>query len=248
MKSKRGALRLETHLSTEPPTPGKNPRLSHSHEYSGRAQRYAAPSPKEPSSLDSLKRSFDLSSIPQDFSAATQKRISAGLRRRAAPQRLTMHGFLPAQWTTPHTSGDYHASSARKSRPAQPFEAARAGSLSSEPHQSAQWLGYLSQSTPIGGESLFRDPSAGAAAIISPAATICSAAGRLVKSIFLRSIRVYQLCLSPVMPSACRFYPSCSEYSYEAVQKWGAWKGGRLALGRLLRCRPWGGRGYDPVP
>jgi hypothetical protein len=61
-------------------------------------------------------------------------------------------------------------------------------------------------------------------------------------------IRFYQACLSPVLPSNCRFYPSCSTYAFEAVEKWGVWHGGRLALGRLLRCRPWGRFGYDPVP
>jgi putative membrane protein insertion efficiency factor len=61
-------------------------------------------------------------------------------------------------------------------------------------------------------------------------------------------IRLYQLILSPVLPSACRFQPSCSHYGYEAIQKYGALKGGRLAIWRILRCNPWGGSGYDPVP
>ncbi|HZO99078.1 MAG TPA: membrane protein insertion efficiency factor YidD [Terriglobia bacterium] len=69
-----------------------------------------------------------------------------------------------------------------------------------------------------------------------------------MKTVVLTLIRFYQGCLSPTLPSACRFYPSCSSYAYEAVEKWGAWHGCRMALGRLLRCRPWGGHGYDPVP
>ena len=69
-----------------------------------------------------------------------------------------------------------------------------------------------------------------------------------MKLLVLGLIRFYQACLSPVLPSACRHYPSCSAYAYEAVEKWGVWRGGRLALGRLLRCRPWGSFGYDPVP
>jgi putative membrane protein insertion efficiency factor len=65
----------------------------------------------------------------------------------------------------------------------------------------------------------------------------------------LGSIRFYQACISPVMPSVCRFHPSCSAYAFEAVQTWGAWKGGRLALARLVRCQPWSKKfGYDPVP
>ena len=61
-------------------------------------------------------------------------------------------------------------------------------------------------------------------------------------------IRAYQLLLSPVLPPACRFLPSCSEYAAEAIQRHGALCGGRLALQRLARCHPWGGSGYDPVP
>jgi hypothetical protein len=69
-----------------------------------------------------------------------------------------------------------------------------------------------------------------------------------VKFITLGLIRFYQACLSPTVPSSCRFYPSCSEYAYEAVERWGAWRGIRLALGRLMRCRPFGSHGIDPVP
>jgi hypothetical protein len=69
-----------------------------------------------------------------------------------------------------------------------------------------------------------------------------------MKLLLLGLIRFYQACFSPAMPLACRFYPSCSAYAFEAVEKWGVWRGGRLALGRLLRCRPWGSYGYDPVP
>ena len=69
-----------------------------------------------------------------------------------------------------------------------------------------------------------------------------------MKFLVLGLIRSYQTCFSPALPSACRFYPSCSAYAYEAVEKWGVWRGVRLALGRLLRCRPWGGYGCDPVP
>ena len=69
-----------------------------------------------------------------------------------------------------------------------------------------------------------------------------------MKLLVLGLIRFYQACLSPLLPSACRHFPSCSAYAFEAVEKWGAWKGGRLALGRVLRCRPWGSYGYDPVP
>ncbi len=61
-------------------------------------------------------------------------------------------------------------------------------------------------------------------------------------------IRVYQLVVSPWIPAACRFTPTCSTYAREAIERYGARRGGWFALRRLARCHPWGGHGYDPVP
>jgi putative membrane protein insertion efficiency factor len=61
-------------------------------------------------------------------------------------------------------------------------------------------------------------------------------------------IRVYQLSLSMLMGRRCRFLPTCSDYAMEAVARYGAVDGGRLALRRVSRCHPWGGEGFDPVP
>lgn len=61
-------------------------------------------------------------------------------------------------------------------------------------------------------------------------------------------IRAYQLLVAPLLPPSCRYYPSCSHYAAEAVALHGPWHGSWLALRRLLRCHPWGGSGYDPVP
>jgi len=61
-------------------------------------------------------------------------------------------------------------------------------------------------------------------------------------------IRLYQIFLSPLFPSACRFYPTCSEYAREALLTYGVFKGCRLALRRLMKCRPFGPGGFDPVP
>ena len=60
--------------------------------------------------------------------------------------------------------------------------------------------------------------------------------------------RGWQIGPSRVFPDSCRYAPSCSEYAILAVEKHGAIKGGWLAVKRLLRCHPWGGHGYDPVP
>jgi putative membrane protein insertion efficiency factor len=62
------------------------------------------------------------------------------------------------------------------------------------------------------------------------------------------AIRTYQLLISPAFPPSCRYYPSCSDYAAEAVRRHGPWRGSLLAAQRLLRCHPWGGSGYDPVP
>ncbi len=61
-------------------------------------------------------------------------------------------------------------------------------------------------------------------------------------------IRTYQLLLSPLLGNHCRFYPSCSQYAVEAIERHGAWRGSLLAVRRLLRCHPWHPGGIDPVP
>jgi putative membrane protein insertion efficiency factor len=64
----------------------------------------------------------------------------------------------------------------------------------------------------------------------------------------LKLIRAYQRVFSPIMPPVCRYQPTCSHYAYEAVERYGAIRGGWMALRRLGRCRPGGRSGYDPVP
>ncbi|MCH5318461.1 MAG: membrane protein insertion efficiency factor YidD [Paramuribaculum sp.] len=61
-------------------------------------------------------------------------------------------------------------------------------------------------------------------------------------------VRIYQIVISPLLPASCRFYPTCSQYTIEAVKKHGPLKGSYYAIKRILRCHPWGGSGYDPVP
>jgi putative membrane protein insertion efficiency factor len=69
-----------------------------------------------------------------------------------------------------------------------------------------------------------------------------------MKRITLFTIRFYQKAISPYLPSACRYTPTCSYYSQEAVQRYGVVRGSWLGLKRLARCHPLGGKGYDPVP
>tara|TARA_B100001093_G_scaffold240491_1_gene230283 strand:+ start:225 stop:446 length:222 start_codon:yes stop_codon:yes gene_type:complete len=65
---------------------------------------------------------------------------------------------------------------------------------------------------------------------------------------FLVIIRIYQTLISPLLPSTCRFSPTCSEYSKQSLIKHGLIKGIILSVKRILKCNPWGGNGYDPVP
>ena len=60
-------------------------------------------------------------------------------------------------------------------------------------------------------------------------------------------VRAYRLLLSPYLPPSCRYLPTCSQYAEEALDKYGALKGGMIALKRISRCHPWGGHGYDPL-
>lgn len=69
-----------------------------------------------------------------------------------------------------------------------------------------------------------------------------------MRRIMLWIIRGYQKAISPLLPPSCRYVPSCSEYGYEAIQRYGAVKGGYMAVRRVLRCNPFHPGGYDPVP
>ena len=69
-----------------------------------------------------------------------------------------------------------------------------------------------------------------------------------MKYIFIALIKFYQMYISPRFPASCRFIPTCSAYGLEAIQKYGALKGGILAIKRVLRCHPGNPGGFDPVP
>lgn len=69
-----------------------------------------------------------------------------------------------------------------------------------------------------------------------------------MKKLFILPIRFYQKVISPLKPPSCRFYPTCSNYGIEAIEKHGVIKGGYLTINRILRCQPFCKGGYDPVP
>ena len=70
----------------------------------------------------------------------------------------------------------------------------------------------------------------------------------IIVSVLLIPIYLYKYLISPILPNACRYNPTCSQYAVEALKKHGPIKGGWLTLKRILSCNPWGGHGYDPVP
>lgn len=71
---------------------------------------------------------------------------------------------------------------------------------------------------------------------------------RILSWLLLLPIFFYRYFISPIKPPTCRYTPTCSQYAVEAIQKHGPFKGLVLAIKRILRCHPWGGHGYDPVP
>jgi len=72
--------------------------------------------------------------------------------------------------------------------------------------------------------------------------------GQFFKTLFIFPVRIYQWIISPLFPPSCRFQPSCSHYTVEAIQEWGPLKGLWMGLKRLSRCHPWSEGGEDPVP
>jgi hypothetical protein len=78
--------------------------------------------------------------------------------------------------------------------------------------------------------------------------TLLSLLTTTLSRLLILPIRLYQICISPLLPPSCRFTPTCSQYAIEALRKHGPVRGLWLTVKRLLRCHPWGGSGYDPVP
>jgi putative membrane protein insertion efficiency factor len=70
----------------------------------------------------------------------------------------------------------------------------------------------------------------------------------MMTTLAIGAVRLYQWCVSPLIPCHCRFVPTCSEYACEALQKHGLLRGIWVTLGRLSRCHPWAKSGYDPIP
>lgn len=70
----------------------------------------------------------------------------------------------------------------------------------------------------------------------------------MIRALAIGLLRLYKRAISPLLPPACRFYPSCSQYAVDAIAEHGMPRGSWLALARIARCHPWNAGGYDPVP
>lgn len=161
-----------------------------------------------------------------------------------------MHNFFPIQWPFTDTAGRNHAGSSGERRFPEPAEATVARSFSTASGNDSRRLGHRVEPAPKCGQGRVSDARTGDPSALSPdaASTNRAPGAAAMRTMALGFIRFYQACLSPVLPSSCRFYPSCSVYAYEAIEKWGVRRGAALAFRRLLRCRPFSGYGYDPVP
>lgn len=161
-----------------------------------------------------------------------------------------MHNLLSTERPGPDAAGHHRAETSGYGRVAEPHQAASKGNLPSASPRITGRLGHCAEPASRSRHGRLPFPGAGTAASFPRRATqrLIRAGDYGLKLLLLGLIRFYQICLSPIAPSSCRFYPSCSAYAFDAVARWGAWEGTRLAVHRLLRCRPWGGRGYDPVP
>lgn len=166
-----------------------------------------------------------------------------------------MHHFLPAKRLAAHAAGNHNAESSRGRCSSQPHPAEAERGLPAQSGGNRGRMGYSPESSPGGGKHLFHCADQRGFAIVSGRSTVWrftrafqESARRLMRFLLLALIRVYQVFISPALPSACRFYPTCSEYAREAIENWGVWRGSWLALRRLARCHPLGGHGIDPVP
>jgi putative membrane protein insertion efficiency factor len=168
-----------------------------------------------------------------------------------------MHSLYPIQWPAQHSTGHHRTPGSGQCGAPQSHEAPAAGGLSPPSPRPPGWMGHRSESSSRDGGSPFRGSDERAPAHFPEAAPrgpagangLWGVSSKGIRAAALGLIRFYQMCLTPVLlPSFCRYYPSCSAYACEAIEKWGVWQGVGLTVRRLLRCRPLGGCGYDPVP
>jgi uncharacterized protein len=166
-----------------------------------------------------------------------------------------MHGLLSIERAEPQPHRHYRTHRGGERRASESGQETGAGSVPAEQQFDCGRLGHRGESAPgssfntlsFAGTGADEAVSADSAALDSTAAGGERGSG-FIETIVLGLIRFYQSSLSPAIPSSCRFYPTCSSYAYDAVSTWGVRHGSYLALRRVLRCRPFGAYGCDPVP
>lgn len=159
-----------------------------------------------------------------------------------------MLDFLPLEWPASDSPGDYHAESPWQSGGSQSHPKAPAGGFPPELQRYSAGLGRGVESPAHCCNAAHGTVDAGSAGSVSTRARLLLGGSQAIKGFTLALIRGYGIFISPALPSSCRFYPSCSAYAAEAIERWGLRPGVWLFLRRLARCHPWGGQGYDPVP
>lgn len=161
-----------------------------------------------------------------------------------------MHHLLSLQRLPSNAPGDYNAQSAGQRCDSQPHPAEAEGDFPAASSLYSAGMGCCPESQAPGGGDAIPGSDARNSAPVSSCFTsrFSRVAATVARRGALEFIRLYQVFVSPALPPSCRFYPTCSSYAYGAVEKWGLGRGAWLALRRLLRCHPFGGHGYDPIP
>jgi len=159
-----------------------------------------------------------------------------------------MHHFLSLERLATDALGNYHTEGSWQGGDSQPHSQAPARSFPVEPECNPAWLGHRTESPAHCREASHEGPDARNLRPVSVRSWLFLRGSQAMKGVALGLIRGYQLFISPALAPSCRFYPTCSAYAVEAIEKRGLGRGIWLSLRRLARCHPWGGNGYDPVP
>jgi uncharacterized protein len=169
--------------------------------------------------------------------AATTQRIPQSLRPRFPSQRTVVRGFLSGRKRLGSAYRPYHTTSRRQVRSPQSPQATGPRSCSRPARGTDCTVGYRHQSTPAAGQLSVAGSGAGNRKALSPLQSVC-----------VTALRGYKILISPWLPSACRFHPTCSEYMRQAIEVHGVPRGFWLGIRRLGKCHPFHTGGVDPVP
>lgn len=183
------------------------------------------------------------------MAAGAARGIRRGLSRRAAARGRHVRGFCTAKRVAERPLRNQRQKGAGHGRSAESNAQAdsRDSALASRGDCSRMGHGHTSKQR--GSHAEVREARSGAAfAASAPQTGLGVKVSRAAKRVALACVRMYQVLLGPFLGGGCRFYPSCSKYAYEAIERFGARRGAWLGMKRVLRCRPFSTHGYDPVP